>query len=480
MPKIAVRCRPASGYGRQAARCKHGSNHMRFYFGESSLRLTSNVPMAYLWGEVPFVLEDPIYMILGPDESLTRPIADVAREFLENTTDHWYGFVRHLAVPFEWQTAVIRAAITLKLCAVEDTGALVAALTTSIPEYPDSGRNWDYRFCWLRDSFFSINALNRLGATNTMQKFMSYITNIISSAPVIEDDVWLQPLYGISLETEIDEEIVTTLDGYRKMGPVRVGNAAYTQVQNDVFGAVVLSAAQVFFDERFEYKGRKVLFEKLEALGETAYKVYDKPDAGIWELREIESTHTFSAVMCWAACDRLASIATKMEEEEKSTYWQEKATEMHKKIMDEAWNEELGTFVESFGGGDVDAVLLLLPDLGFIEAMDDKFVSTVNEIEKQLKVGNQIKRYAIQDDFGFQHNGFTVCTFWFIQALHGVGRVDEARELFEDILQCANHVGIFSEDLDPETFEHWGNTPQTYSMVGLILCALRLSKPWRC
>ena len=474
-PRIRIRLRPAVDYGARRPETTHGSNHIRYVMPAATLRLTTDVPISYLLEEVAFVLEQPCTLILGPDETLTRPIAETGRDFRESTVDYWREWTRFLSVPFEWQEAVIRAAITLKLCSFEESGAIIAAMTTSIPEAPGSERNWDYRYCWLRDAYFVVHALNRLGATRTMEEYLRYITNITAMA----DDGHLQPVYGVTLNKRLTERVETELQGYRGMGPVRIGNQAYEHIQNDVYGSVVMAATQMFFDERMDQPGNTRIFERLEAIGEQAAKVYDKPDAGLWEFRTIARVHTFSAVTCWAACDRLAKIARRLRLGSRATYWQAHADHIRAEICDKAWSAERNSFVESFGGnGDVDASLLLLHDLGFLDADDPRFAGTVAAIEKDLRRGDFLLRYAAADDFGTPKTAFTICTFWYINALAALGRVDEARALFENVLACRNHVGLLSEDLDPATGELWGNFPQTYSMVGLITSAMRLSKSW--
>ena len=304
-PVVRLRVRPRYGYGASQPPVTVGSNHIRYQTPAVTLRLTTDASLTTLLEERPFALTSSIAMVMGPDETLTEAPGAFAHAELEATQRYWLDWARGLAVPFEWQEAVIRAAITLKLCTFEDTGAVIAAITTSIPESASSGRNWDYRYCWLRDSYFTVQALNRLGATRTMEAYLRYIMNIIESA----QEGALQPLYGISGETQLAERIVESLPGYRSMGPVRVGNQAFEQAQHDVYGAVILASTQAFYDQRLEHPGDHALFERLEELGERAATLYDKPDSGLWEYRGRTRVHTFSSVMCWAGCDRLARIA---------------------------------------------------------------------------------------------------------------------------------------------------------------------------
>ena len=474
-PRIRVRVRPAIDYGSARASTTFGSNHIRYVMPAQTLRLNTNIPVSYVLDEVPFILDEEYSLILGPDETLNSGISETSREFFERTCNYWRDWSRSLSIPFEWQEEVIRAAITLKLCAYEETGAIVAAMTTSIPEAAGSERNWDYRYCWLRDSYFVVHALNRLGATKTMEEYIRYISNIAASVT----NGHAQPVYGIAMEQELTERIEGSLSGYRDTGPVRVGNQAYQHIQNDVYGAVVMSIAQVFFDRRLAGHGDEANFERLEQAGDQAFAVFDQPDAGLWEFRTIAKVHTFSAVMCWVACDRLAKISKHIGKTDRASHWQERADTIERTVHEKAWNEERNSFVESFGDGDqVDASLLLLNELGFLAADDPKFVGTVAAVEQDLRIGDFLYRYVARDDFGIPETSFTICTFWYISALAALGREEEARRLFENLLACRNHVGLLSEDVDPDSRELWGNFPQTYSMVGLISCAMRLSTSW--
>ena len=470
-PRIRIRLRPRFAYGSRRPQLTRGSNHVRYVGPELALRLTTDAPVSFVTDETTFVLEQPLTLLLGPDESLTEPVDSVAREFRSRTETWWREFVRHLAVPFEWQEAVIRAAITLQLCSFEETGAVLAAMTTSIPEAPDSGRNWDYRFCWLRDSHFVVQALNRLGATRTMEGYLGYITNLAAAA---EGGV-LQPVYGIKFERELTERIVDNLPGYRGMGPVRVGNDAWRQLQNDSYGSAILSVTQSFFDRRLVVPGSPRVFGWLEQLGSQAVAMFDQPDAGLWEFRQRSAVHTFSSVMCWAACDRLVRIAKALALTDRQTYWTNRAEAIRKHILQNA--EAGGRLAATLDGEGIDASLLLLHDLGFLDAADPRFAATVESLEP-LRQGSNFFRYR-EDEFGAPTTSFAVCSFWYIDAINALGRREEACELFEQMLERRNPVGLLSEDLDPETGELWGNFPQTYSMVGLINSALRLSRPWR-
>jgi GH15 family glucan-1,4-alpha-glucosidase len=471
-PRIRIVLRPLANYGADVPEQTWGSNHVRYLLPGFTLRLTGDVPVRLLRESLPFELDGDRHLVLGPDETLTEPVDGFVRNAERQTVEYWRDWVRYLSIPLEWQDAVIRSAITLKLCQYEETGAIVAAITTSIPEAPHSQRNWDYRYCWLRDSAFVVRALNRLGATRTMEGYLRYVLNLATG----EDG--LQPLYGIAFEKELEEHEVPDLAGYRGMGPVRRGNLAWVQKQHDVYGSVVLAATQLFFDQRLARPGDVDAFHRLEPVGERAWELYDQPDAGIWEFRGRAEVHTYSSVMCWAACDRLGRIAAHLGLAERGALWRGRAETMREAILARAWDAELGHFVESAEGRRLDASLLLLAELGFIEAGDPRFVATVEAIGSQLRRGTGLFRYIAPDDFGSPETSFTICSFWYIDALAAIGRVDEARQQFESLLARRNHLGLLSEDMAFEDGEAWGNFPQTYSHVGIVIAAMRLSRPW--
>ncbi|MGO8738410.1 glycoside hydrolase family 15 protein [Rhodoblastus sp.] len=472
--RIRVRLRPRMDGGALRPKPVMGSNHVRYAADGSSIRLSTDAPVSYIASEGAFILSRPMTMILHPDEPMRDSIPRVGREFLDKTVENWQRWARNLNLPFEWQEPVIRAAITLQLCSFEQTGAIVAAITTSVPEAPREQRNWDYRYCWIRDAYFTVQALNRVGASLTMEHFIDYVTNVIT----MEGGADLKPVYGVLPEEPLEERIAPDLAGYRGFGPVRFGNDAVNQVQHDVYGSVILAASQMFFDERLPKKGDESLFAMLEPLGMRALALALTEDAGIWEYRDKPSVHTYSAAMCWVACDRLARIATRLGILDRAQQWRKSADGLRHAIVERAWNAKLQCFTGSLDSDRIDASALLLAELGLVKADDPKFISTVDVIGKTLGRNGYLLRYADADDFGAPSTAFTICTFWYVEALAAIGRCGEARDLFEKILARRNHVGLLSEDIDPETGELWGNFPQTYSLVGIILCAWRLSKSW--
>ncbi|MDB5419747.1 MAG: glucoamylase [Phenylobacterium sp.] len=514
-PRLRIRVRPTFNYGERATTTTAGSNHIRYVGGETTMRLTTDASVSHILEERAFRLEEPIAMFLGPDEGFDSDIAITTERMLRETAFYWRSWVRTLSVPLEWQEAVIRSAITLKLCAYEETGAIVAALTTSIPEHPappgEPGRNWDYRYCWLRDAYYVVQALNRLGAADMLENYLGYLRNLVDQASrghmaavygpaaeppgteparrptpglgpaVIHDSSkvgHVQPVYGVGLEPVLTEWIAPHLPGYRGMGPVRIGNQAHEHRQHDVYGQIVLSTVQAFFDERLFRPATEDDFHALEPIGEHAFELHDKPDASLWEFRGREAVHTYSSVMCWAACDRLGNAAAKLGLAERAHYWTDRAKLIRQTIEIRAWNEQLGRYAATFEGDELDASLLQMIDVRFTTPDDPRMKATMEAVETGLRRGPFMLRYAIPDDFGTPKTAFNFCTFWLIEALHLSGRSEEARELFGQMLSRRTKAGLLSEDITFDGKELWGNYPQTYSLVGLINCATLLSRPW--
>ena len=472
LPRITVRVRPMHNYGEYTGQHATSSNHVR-YQGDQIIRLTTDAPLSMIERESPFVLTRPLHFVLGPDEPFTGSLSTTCREFADRTRDYWMGWVRGLSISYDWQDAIIRAGITLKLSTFEETGAIIAAHTTSIPEAPGSGRTWDYRFCWVRDAYFVVKALNRIGATQTMEEFINYTLGIAAN----RDDA-LRPVYSVVPTDPMEEYVAPHLAGYRGDGPVRIGNAAALQVQHDTYGSVILAALPMFFDDRLPKPAGASLFHLLESLGAKAAKLALEPDAGIWELRQRRQVHTHSAATCWAGCQRLAAIAQHLGLHERAAFWKATAEPIRKELLERAWNPVRGAFTAAFGSEDLDASVLLLPDLGVIDVADERFISTVKAIERELLREKHVMRYVSSDDFGLPVTAFLTCRFWLADIWWSLGRREEAHDLFIDALKHRNRFGLLSEDLDPKQGTLWGNFPQTYSMAGLILTGMRLSRSW--
>lgn len=476
-PRVTVRMRPTFDYGARKAQVTSGSNHVRFFSDTAVLRLTTDASITKILHESEFSLDQPLTLIIGADESVPEGPDGLGRSFLAETESYWHTWVRDLNTPFDWQQAVIRAAITLKLCSYEDTGAVVAALTTSVPEAPNTPRTWDYRFTWLRDAFFTVSALNRLSATRTMERYVRFIVDVVEAGSSRGEVDAIPPLFPVAPGTDTTERQVDSLPGYRGFGPVRVGNAAAVQRQNDTYGSMVLTSAQMFWDERLPRQGDLELYRQLCVVGNEAHRVALTPDAGLWEYRKREEVHTFSAAMCWAAQHRLGLIAKRVGVDSESREWLAQSGVLRQEVLQRGTTQ--GGWLSGVLDRDMlDASSLVLPEIGLLGSDDPRFHATIEVAGKRLMKNGFMMRYREADDFGKPSNAFLLCTFWYIDALASVGRRSEALELFNNLLARRNHVGLLSEDIDPRTGELWGNFPQTYSQVGLILSAMRLSRSW--
>lgn len=415
-------------------------------------------PVAALQGTA-FPLEAAAHVVLSAS-GLDAPVGVHARDALARTERWWRDWFDGLQIP-DGCAAVVRPAVRgLRLCCDRRTGGIVAALTTSVPEEPGTGRTWDYRFCWLRDAFFSVRALARLGEAGAVHRFGGWLEGILAQA----GDTIPQPLYALDGAARLSERVVPALAGYRGHGPVRVGNAAHTQIQHDVFGQIVLCA---------ELAGSSSL-EALRSAGEQAWALWDQPDAGVWEYRGLAHVHTSSAAFCWAALDGLARRASSAGLADEAVRWRQRADTVRDGVLQRAWSEPLQALTGAFDEDFLDASVLLLPQLGLLSWTDPRFVATVDALDRALLRDGHMMRYVVPDDFGAPSHAFTACSLWAIRALIGVGRRAEAQARFDQLLSHRSVAGLLSEDLDPRTGTGWGNYPQTYCAVGLIECALAL------
>ena len=474
-PRARIRCRPTYEYGLEQIGRWRASNHIEFAGFPGPVRLTTNVPLTYVEDERPFLLEHDRHLVLTWGEPLEAGLEETAERFLERTLDYWRRWVKGTRVPRDYQREVVRSALALKLHQYEDTGALLAATTTSLPEHPGSGRNWDYRFCWLRDAYFTLNALERLGHSEEMERFLEYLRNLCE-----ERDGVLQPAYRINGDSRAEERILEHLSGFEGDGPVRIGNQAFEHVQNDVFGELVLAVSRLFLDARFVGEvPRHTAVEMIDGLVEQMERRLEEPDAGLWEFRGKTRLHSFSVLMHWAGARRAAEVFDALdapEEAERARSVEGRAREV---LETQCWDDEVGALTQVAGEPEVDAAMLLAVHLGYFGDDVERASRHVSAIRDALSVdGGLLRRYAVRDDFGHMEAAFTVCTFWLVEALALIGRTDEARELFDRLLSLDNGLGLYSEDLLPDTLEQSGNFPQTYSHVGLINAAFRLSRRW--
>ncbi len=471
-PRIAIRCEPRLGWSKKTPKTVQGSHHLNFEGFANELRLTTDIPLSYLNGK-PFTLTGRQHMALTWGAPIEEPLAPLCERFLNETTRYWQRWVKQCDIPPLFQRAVIRSALALKLHCFEDTGAIVAAMTTSIPESPGSGRTWDYRYCWLRDSYYVLNAFGLLGQFEEREQFVQYLLNVAGGAPGLN----LAPLYRVDGSENLEESILEGWPGYRGEGPVRIGNGAARHSQNDIYGEMVMALAPIYLDERLSAERSPAALQLMEALARKAIAVAGKPDAGIWEYRTAWRPQTFSNLMCWAAAHRMALIAEQFVPEHAAEF-DAAAGRIHAEVIANAWNAEHNSFVGHYGGEDLDASLLQMARLRFLPHGDPMLTRTIEKIHKDLALGDWLQRYSLNDGFGKPSVAFVICTFWLIEALAAIGRRDDARAVFERILATLSPLGLLAEDYDPTQMRMWGNFPQTYSHVGLIHAAFAASPQW--
>ncbi len=410
------------------------------------------------------------YFLLTYNEKILQPDSRKIYLNLENTKVYWLNWTNRTPKYNQYNKEITRSAITLKLLSYDKTGAVLAAATTSLPETIGEVRNWDYRFCWIRDASMVIKVMAHLGHKNVARRYLQFIIDLIP-----HKDEKLQIMYGINKEKNLNEETLDHLSGYKGSKPVRVGNAAYEQKQNDMYGILmdVIHAQLVKFSTNIE--NGEELWGITKGIVWIVARHWKEADKGIWELRTEEKHFTFSKVLCWVAIDRAIKVARILKKTRKLERWVELEQEIKEDIYSKSWNSEVNAFTQSYGSGHLDASVLLMETYGFIHARHPRFVNTVLAIEKELSNDGLLYRYKNADDFGLPSSSFTICTFWFINSLFKIGEEERAQQLFDKLLSYSNHLGLFSEDIDFKTKKLLGNFPQAYSHLALIECAVNFA-----
>ncbi|MEY8868896.1 glycoside hydrolase family 15 protein [Meridianimaribacter flavus] len=410
------------------------------------------------------------YFLLGYNEKVFETTVDSI--FLEHqrTKVYWLNWMDRTPTYKLYQKQIARSAMTLKLLTYDKTGAVLAAATTSLPETIGEVRNWDYRFCWIRDASMVIKVVSKLGHKNIAKRYLKFIIDLIP-----DKDEKLQIMYGINKEKKLTEFSLDHLSGYKNSSPVRVGNAAYKQKQNDIYGILMDVIHQQFVNFSMDIENTEELWTITKGIVWVVNKHWREADKGIWEFRAEDRHFTFSKVLCWVAVDKAIKVAELLNKTNKIMKWKLIESEIREDIMQNAWNNDVKAFTQSYGSSDLDASVLLMEPYGFIDARDPKYVSTVNAIERELSNDGLLYRYKNKDDFGLPSSSFTICTFWFINSLYKIGEVQKAKKLFDKLLSYSNHLGLFSEDIDFKTKRLLGNFPQAYSHLALIETAINLS-----
>ena len=441
-PQLRATCRPVAKYGEKKLQRIQGSNHLKFFGLEDELRLNTNISFSYLLADEPFVLNETKYLVLTYGTPLEAPLESTAEAFLSKTINYWRTWVKRTSIGNFHQNQVIRSALVLKIHQYEDTGALIASSTTSLPESPGAGRNWDYRYCWLRDTFYTLNAFNNIGHFEELDKYFHYIANITLKSPQR-----LQPLYSISGKADLIEK---TLDLKGYMGentPVRVGNQAYEHIQNDVYGQVLVSLLPVYADKRFILSERtessKMIYQILQSIDSTM----DEKDAGLWEFRELSQYHCYTFLFHWAGTCAALNIARELGDSKMAKMAEELKQKSIEKI-EACYDADRGVYTQAIGTTNLDASTLQLILMNYLDPSSEKARRHLENLEAELQSENGLfYRYKHQDDFGKPETTFLICAFWYVETLAAVGRVDDAIEKFESLIKYSNHLDLLSEDV---------------------------------
>ncbi len=470
-PRVRVTCEPKGNYGEIEASKVFGSNHIRYMGLDAEVRLTTNVALNFVDNRQAFILNEPKYLILTWGVPLEGPLESTANSFLNETIAYWRKWVRNTSTEQFHQDAVIRSALTLKLHQYQDTGAIIAAATTSLPEFPGSTRNWDYRFCWMRDSHYTIKALNDLSHFGILRDYGQFIQNI-----VLNEDQRFHPLYPISIDREPVEKILP-LKGYLGESPVRIGNQAYEHTQNDVYGQVLVTLLPLFTDRRLNAVGpNPTLVQLTTHCLDMIESTMQEPDNGLWEFRGMSQLHCYTFLFHWAGSHAALRIADSIDNKnmaEKARKLIEDASMM----IEACYDPERGVYTQAVGSPNLDASLLQLINMGYLDPESDKAKQHLKVLEDELCTETGLfYRYKHVDDFGEPESTFLICAFWYVESLARMDRVEEAVTIFERLLKHGNHLGLLSEDVHEKSGSQWGNFPQTYSHVGLINAAFTISR----
>lgn len=478
-PLIRVSCRPVIGWEKEPAPAVRGNSHIRYEIRNDVLRVATNMPLTYLVDETSFALQEKLFFGLTWGAGIEDDLTTVTNQFLDRTQNYWQTWVKHCSIPTHFQKDTIRSALALKMHCYEDTGAILAALTTSLPEEIHQGRNWDYRYCWLRDAAFVLSAFHSLGHFEEMEGFLKFLLNIAHKHEPSREG--LSPVYSLDHTLPLPEKEHLNWGGYQASKPVRSNNQAAEHIQNDVYGEMILTLAPIFFDERFQHLRTQEHENLLQNLTGLCIKNISKPDAGLWEFRNGWQEHSFSNLMSWAGIDRVIRIQEKgflqsLDKAQLLIAKQNAELAIRNAVKD-------GSLRNGPKDESLDASLLLLPILNYPDL--DLCKKTVIQISEGLRLGSSegakgfLYRYIRKDDFGSPHSAFLICSFWLVQALSDVGEKAEAKLVMENALSAANELGLLSEHFLPDQKKQIGNYPQAYSHVGLINAAFSISPSWR-
>lgn len=472
-PKIKIQFDPRLEYAKFGTNITFNGKYVKAYTSKGSydsLYLYTSMDKLSVVGQLPITIEKDEFILISYNQKLLAQTISRAYLKLQRTKVYWLNWAERTTRFKKYNDEIMRSALLLKLLSYQKSGAILAAVTTSIPETIGEERNWDYRFCWIRDASMVIKVMTKLGHFNVAHRYLNFIIDLLP-----DKGEKIQIMYGINGEKKLTEYELPHLSGYENSKPVRIGNAAYKQKQNDIYGILVDVIYQLFhlFTTSLEHS------EELWTITRNIIKVvetnWQKPDKGIWEIRHSTKHFTFSKVLCWVAADRGIKIAELLHQKEYIQSWSRLRNKIKNDILKNAWSEKKQSFTQAYGIEDLDASALLMESFGFLDGNDPKFRSTVKAIQKELEYKGLMFRYKNRDDFGQPSSAFTICSFWLIRSLYIIGEKEEAQRKFDELLKYSNHLGLFSEDLDFESKRLLGNFPQAYSHLALIDVAMLLA-----
>jgi GH15 family glucan-1,4-alpha-glucosidase len=466
-PYIVVKCNPVDNYGKINPETVMGSNHIRYLNLSSQVRLTSDIPLSYILRQKPFLLNETHYLVFSYGVPLEAPLEETVEQFLTRTHNYWVSWVKSTSIPYLYQDEVIRSALVLKLHQYEDTGAVIASGSTSLPEIDQEHRNWDYRYCWMRDTYYTLTAFNNIGHFEELEKYFDFIQNLI-----LNEKNLIMPLYTITGEKVPDEKVLL-LDGYLQNKPVRIGNNATYQTQNDVYGQILVSLLPLFIDERLNYIDMHKSEYITEWLLDRIYENIDIPDSGPWEFGATNQYNCYTYLFHWAGCKAAARIG-KATGKKEITEKAESLIQRSEQYIENCYNPVKKAYMQSIGSPNMDAGNLQLITMNYLNPDAGRALQHLKAIEGDLFKNQKVFLRYKNDDLGKAHNTFIICGFWYAEALAVTGMIDKAFRVIETLIKSANHLGLFSEDAD-ENAGQWGNFPQTYSHVGLVNAVYRLS-----
>lgn len=466
-PTITVELNPRPNYGLGPAKLSVHPEYLKIsslHGDYNSFYMYSNLNLEDIRQGKEIVLKESAYFLLSYHEKIEAVNQDKILMEYERTKGYWLYWVYRTRLPQKHKEMLIRSIVTLKLLMFQRTGAVIAAPTTSLPEIIGHERNWDYRYCWVRDASMIVDLFSRMGHARSALKYINFILNRML---LKEHDISV--MYGINGEENLEERFLEHLSGYEGSRPVRIGNQAYQQKQNDVYGELIETIYTSFVvDARSDLLINEEVWTVVRSLARKVEEVWREPDCGIWERRGPMQHFVHSKVMSWVAMDRAAKIAQYIGKNQYADRFMNVARDIKEDILKNAWDEELKSFVMYYGSKDLDASNLLMFHYEFLDKEDPRMVQTVLKTQSNLVKDGYVLRYSADDEFGKPQNAFIVCTFWMINALYLIGREQEARDMLDRVMSCANKFGLFSEDVETDTGRLTGNFPQGYSHLAFI------------